>query len=161
MSQPLKRSLRSLSAISACLSVQIGDQGHLYSSESSSSSSNGNGASSSGSAIVFVDDTHKAGGGALLVHHGRVQEGDLHVGQMVSSLMAGVFYTCMCIGTAAGNHLSLYRVSRWGLCSPNSHYAPMRRMSAIFINRMPGSTAGTLWLLEVLSVVTFYCEGDC
>ena len=118
--------------------MQIGDQGHLYSSESSSSSSssssNGNRASSSGSAVVFVEDTHKAGGGALLVHHGRVQEGDLHVGQMVGSLMAGVFSSCMCIGSAAGNICPLYRVSRWDLCSPNSHAAPVRRMAVVVLS---------------------------
>ena len=75
--------------------MQIGDQGHLYSRESSSSSSNGNGASSSGSAVVFVEDTHKAGGGALLVHHGRVQEGDLHVGEMVTFL---ILIACIFMG---------------------------------------------------------------
>ena len=72
--------------------MQIGDQGHLYASSSSSSSSSSsesssaaadNGASSSGAAVVFIENTHKAGGGALVVHQGRVENGDLHVGQMV------------------------------------------------------------------------------
>ena len=58
--------------------MQIGDQGHFYAGSSDSE------ASSSGSAVVFVEDTHKAGGGALVVHHGRLESGDLHVGQMVS-----------------------------------------------------------------------------
>ena len=62
--------------------LQIGDQGHLYAG-SSSSSSNGTEASTSGSAVVFIEDAHKAGGGALVVHHGRVESGDLHVGEMV------------------------------------------------------------------------------
>lgn len=61
--------------------LQIGDQGHLYAG--SSSSSNGAEASTSDSAVVFIEDAHKAGGGALVVHHGRVENGDLHVGEMV------------------------------------------------------------------------------
>ena len=64
--------------------LQIGDQGHLY---AGSSSSNGDSeASTSASAVVFIEDTHKAGGGALVVHHGRLESGDLHVGQMVSCI---------------------------------------------------------------------------
>ena len=63
---------------------QIGDQGHLY---AGSSSSNGDSeASTSASAVVFIEDTHKAGGGALVVHHGRLESGDLHVGQMASCI---------------------------------------------------------------------------
>ena len=113
---------RDLSGIT-CLSVQIGDQGHLYSSESSSSSSsssssNGNGASSSGSAVVFVEDTHKAGGGALLVHHGHVQKGDLHVGQMVSSLMVPCPIHRHVRGMVAGKHPCVALGTQWGSVHP-------------------------------------------
>lgn len=61
---------------------QVGDSGRFTSIESSSG---GNGAASpSGSVLdVHVHDTQKAGGGALVVHHGRIERGDLHVGQMV------------------------------------------------------------------------------
>ena len=63
------------------VTMQIGDQGHFY---AGGSRSNGDSeASTSESAVVFIEDTHKAGGGALVVHHGRLESGDLHVGQMV------------------------------------------------------------------------------
>ena len=61
--------------------LQIGDQGHFYAGSSSNGDSE---ASTSDSAVVFIEDTHKAGGGALVVHHGRLESGDLHVGEMVS-----------------------------------------------------------------------------
>ncbi|CAL8465000.1 g4535 [Coccomyxa elongata] len=61
---------------------QVGDSGRFTSIESSGG---GNGAASpSGNALnVQVHDTQKAGGGALVVHHGRIERGGLHVGQMV------------------------------------------------------------------------------
>ncbi|CAL5229400.1 g12718 [Coccomyxa viridis] len=61
---------------------QIGDQGHFYAGSSSNGDSE---ASTSESAVVFIEDTHKAGGGALVVHHGRLESGNLHVGQMVTA----------------------------------------------------------------------------
>ena len=36
--------------------------------------------------MVFIEDTHKAGGGALVVHHGKIESGKLHVGQAVMLL---------------------------------------------------------------------------
>jgi hypothetical protein len=96
--------------------VQIGDQGHLYASSSSSGSGSSesssaaadNGASSSGAAVVFIENTHKAGGGALVVHQGRVESGDLHVGQMVinpSPFLPSCESLCStfssCVGTGA------------------------------------------------------------
>lgn len=62
---------------------QVGDSGRFTSIESSGGDNGA--ATSSGSILdVHVHDTQKAGGGALVVHHGRIERGDLHVGQMVS-----------------------------------------------------------------------------
>ncbi len=44
--------------------------------------------------MVFIEDTHKAGGGALVVHHGRLESGNLHVGQMVSCIPPS--WCCLC-----------------------------------------------------------------
>ncbi|EIE20523.1 alanyl-tRNA synthetase [Coccomyxa subellipsoidea C-169] len=61
---------------------QVGDRGCL--TGVASSSGNNGAASSSGSGLELrVRDTQKAGGGALVVHHGSIERGDLHVGQMV------------------------------------------------------------------------------
>ena len=100
------------------LTMQIGDQGHFY---AGSSSSNGDSkASTSASAVVFIEDTHKAGGGALVVHHGRLESGDLHVGQMasyiphayeLSDLLINVWpllqFTCLSI------HEGLFGSAQW------------------------------------------------
>ena len=60
---------------------QVGDSGRITSIESSGGD---DAASSSGSDLdIHVHDTQKGGGGALVVHHGRIERGDLHVGQMV------------------------------------------------------------------------------
>lgn len=64
---------------------QVGDSGRLTGVPSTS---NDNGAAfppGTSALELSVRDTQKAGGGALVVHHGTVERGDLHVGQMVSN----------------------------------------------------------------------------
>lgn len=62
---------------------QVGDRGCLT-GVASSNSENGAASTSETSLEIAVRDTQKAGGGALVVHHGTIERGDLHVGQMVS-----------------------------------------------------------------------------
>jgi hypothetical protein len=64
---------------------QVGDSGEFT---GVASSSGNNGASAGpGDAVLrmAVRDTQKAGGGALVVHHGSIEQGSLHVGQMVGA----------------------------------------------------------------------------
>lgn len=68
---------------------QVGDAGTITAEEppsastSSSSDSNGSGGASSLGVRLAVRDTQKAGGGALVVHHGTIEQGSLSIGQLV------------------------------------------------------------------------------
>lgn len=76
---------------------QVADHGSLCTLPSSSS----NGSSSpSSSAIVVVEDVQKGAGGDLVVHHGRVQEGEVHVSQQVGGhcvCVSVIVSVCACI----------------------------------------------------------------
>jgi alanyl-tRNA synthetase len=87
---------------------QVGDRGCL--TDVASSSGDNGAASSSGSGLELrVRDTQKAGGGALVVHHGSIERGDLHVGQMVSPPCMPTLPLAICLSSGSihctSNHL--------------------------------------------------------